>query len=88
LPKKNKPNSIKIDLRVNNEAEVNVAKGTKDNQKDNIRLDERNKETGKRTKEVGKLEIQFLAYGKGPYMTHVKLMKPDNPNRKLKMGKI
>jgi hypothetical protein len=84
LPNKTKPNSSRTDLRVYNEVEVNVAKGTEDNQEDNTRPDKRNKETGERTKERGKPEIRFLVYEKGPYMIHVKLMKPDNPNRKVK----
>jgi hypothetical protein len=50
LPKKIKPNSSRPDLRVNNEVEVNVAKGTEDDQEDNTRLGERNEETGKESR--------------------------------------
>jgi hypothetical protein len=43
LPNKTKPNSNRTDLRVNNEVDVNVVKGTEDN----ARPDERNVETRK-----------------------------------------
>jgi hypothetical protein len=79
-----KPNSRKTDIRVNNEVEVNVAKGTEDNQKNSTRSDDRNEKTGERTNEGSMSEIRPLAYEKEPYTIHVKLMKPDNPNRKQK----
>jgi hypothetical protein len=44
LPEINKPNSSRTDLRVNNEVEINVAKGSENNQEKNIIPEEINVE--------------------------------------------
>jgi hypothetical protein len=59
LPNKTKPNSSRTDLTVSNKVEVNVVKGTEDNQEDSARPDKRNVETGKEPRREASQKYDF-----------------------------
>jgi hypothetical protein len=52
LPKKTKPNNSRTDLGVNNEVEINVEKGTENNEENNAIPEERNIETCEGAKHI------------------------------------